>query len=99
MKSRIEVITLGVNDLEQALAFYRDGLGLPTTGIIGTAFDDGAVVFFDMNDGLILASCSRAALARDATIPVDPPRRSDLAIGHIVKSRKDLSRQRGQATE
>ena len=33
MKPRISVITLGVNDLETSLAFYRDGLGLPTTGI------------------------------------------------------------------
>lgn len=27
MTPSISVITLGVNDLEQALAFYRDGLG------------------------------------------------------------------------
>jgi catechol 2,3-dioxygenase-like lactoylglutathione lyase family enzyme len=30
MKSRISVITLGVDDLEKALSFYRDGLGFPT---------------------------------------------------------------------
>jgi len=36
MKPRITVITLGVDDLERALAFYRDGLGLPTQGIFGT---------------------------------------------------------------
>jgi hypothetical protein len=45
MKPRIKVITLGVDDLDRSLAFYRDGLGLPTDGIIGTEFEDGAVVF------------------------------------------------------
>ena len=47
MKPRITVITLGVNDLEESLAFYRDGLGLPTAGIFGTEFEHGAVAFFD----------------------------------------------------
>jgi len=63
MKPRIKVITLGVGDLEKSLAFYRDGLGLPTQGIIGTEFEDGAVVFFDMNDDLILALYPRCACA------------------------------------
>ena len=45
MKSRIKVLTLAVRDLERSLAFYRDGMGLPTKGIIGQQFEDGAVVF------------------------------------------------------
>ncbi len=53
MEQRIKVITLGVDDLEKSLAFYRDGLSLSTQGIIGTEFEDGAVVFFDMNEDLI----------------------------------------------
>ena len=35
MKPRITVITIGVDDMERALRFYRDGLGLPTQGIVG----------------------------------------------------------------
>jgi len=35
MQPRITFITLGVDDLERAVAFYRDGLGLPTKGIVG----------------------------------------------------------------
>lgn len=38
MQPRISIITLGVNNLEKSLAFYRDGLGLQTNGIIGTEF-------------------------------------------------------------
>ncbi len=62
MKPRIKVITLGVSDLERSLAFYRDGLDLPTKGIIGTEFEDGAVVFFNINEDLILALYPRTAL-------------------------------------
>jgi len=39
MKPRITVITLGVDDLDRSLKFYRDGLGLPTEGIVGQKFE------------------------------------------------------------
>lgn len=55
MKPRITLITLGVDDLEKSLAFYRDGLGLPTRGIVGTEFEHGAVAFFDLQHGVKLA--------------------------------------------
>ncbi|HEX9532513.1 MAG TPA: VOC family protein [bacterium] len=90
MKPRISVITLGVDDLERSLAFYRDGLGLPTKGIIGTEFEDGAVVFFDMNEDLILALYPRSALAKDAKIQVSPPSPSQLTIGQLVRSKKEV---------
>lgn len=90
MKPRIKVITLGVDDLEAALAFYRDGLGLATQGIIGTEFEDGAVVFFEMNDDLILALYPRGALAKDANVMVGAPSASELAIGHIVGSKEEV---------
>lgn len=90
MKPRIKVITLGVADLERALAFYRDGLGLPTRGIVGTEFEDGAVVFFEMQGDLILALYPRTALAKDAKVPVSPPSPSELSIGHIVGSREEV---------
>jgi catechol 2,3-dioxygenase-like lactoylglutathione lyase family enzyme len=62
------VLTLGVSDLERSLAFYRDGTGLPTDGIIGQEFEDAAVVFFRMNDGLILALYPTASLSKDAKV-------------------------------
>ena len=45
MNPRITVLTLGVDNLERAVQFYRDGLGLRTQGIIGTEFENGAVAF------------------------------------------------------
>lgn len=90
MRPRIKVLTLGVNDLDVSLAFYRDGLGLDTEGIIGTEFEDGAVVFFHMNDDMILALYPRPALAKDAKVPLSPPSPTDLSIGHTVPSREDV---------
>lgn len=90
MKPRIKVITLGVDDLERSLRFYRDGLGLPTDGIIGTQFEDGAVVFFHMNDELILALYPRPALAKDAKVSLSTSGPSELSIGHIVGSKEEV---------
>src|SRR5215212_2679219 len=89
MRPRIKVITLAVRDLQESLAFYRDGMGLPTQGIIGTEFEDGAVVF-DMNDDLILALYPKSALAKDAKVSVGPPSPAEFAIGHIVKSKQEV---------
>lgn len=100
MKPRIKVITLAVADLERALVFYRDGLGLPTEGVIGTEFEDGAVVFFHMNDDLVLALYPRPALAKDANVALDAPSRSELSIGHNVASKEEVDeimRQAGEA--
>ncbi len=99
MKPRIKVITLGVDDLERSLTFYRDGLGLPTEGIIGTEFEDGAVVFFNMNDDLILALYPRPALAKDAKVTLSPPSASELSIGHIVGSKQDVDAVMRQAEQ
>jgi uncharacterized protein len=90
MKSQIKVITLGVGNLEQSLAFYRDGLGLPTEGITGTEYEDGAIIFFNMNDELILALYPRTALAKDAKVPESLPSPSDFSIGHIVGSKEEV---------
>jgi hypothetical protein len=70
MRPRIKVITLGVQDLAASLACSRDGMGLPTPGIIGQECEDGAVVCFNRNDDLILARYPKAALAKDAKVPV-----------------------------
>lgn len=39
MKPRVTMITLGVDDLEASLRFYRDGLGSATEGIVGKEFE------------------------------------------------------------
>ena len=96
MEKRIHVITLAVGDLERALAFYRDGLGLPTTGVTGTAFagDDenpaGDVVMFNLDGGLIFALYPRSELAKDAEVPLEAPSTGAFSIGHVVPTREDV---------
>ncbi len=90
MRPRIKVITLAVSDLEESLAFYRDGMRLPTQGIVGTEFEDGAVVFFNMNDDLILALYPKVALAKDAKVPTTPSSPAEFSIGHIVASKQEV---------
>jgi uncharacterized protein len=92
-RPRIHVITLAVADLERALAFYRDGLGLESEGVIGTEFvgsdvePAGAVGMFHLEGGLILALYPRTELAKDASIPFEKAKTGEFSIGHAVASR------------
>ena len=90
MKPRITVITLGVDDLERSLRFYRDGLGLATAGIVGTEFENGAVAFFELQAGLMLAVWPRASIAHDTGIPAGLPSPTELTLGHNVASREEV---------
>ncbi len=90
MKPRITLITLGVDDLERALRFYRDGLGLKTGGIVGTQFEHGAVAFFDLQAGLKLAIWPRQSIAHDAGIPLGRPSPTEFTVGHNVSSKAEV---------
>jgi catechol 2,3-dioxygenase-like lactoylglutathione lyase family enzyme len=90
MKPRITIITLGVDDLQRSLVFYRDGLGLKTDGIVGTEFEDGAVVFIDLESGLKLALYPRKSLAKDAGIPAGPPSATEFSLAHNVISKDEV---------
>lgn len=97
MKPRIGVLTVGVDDLERSLRFYRDGLGLDTQGIVGTEFERGAVVFFDLEGGLKLALWPRDNIAHDARVPRSPQSPTEFTIGHNVKTQADVDRVLAQA--
>ncbi len=90
MKPRITVITLGVDDLEHALRFYEDGLGLKTKGIVGREFEYGAVAFFELQNGIRLAIWPRESLSHDTGLKVSQPSPTDFSIGHNVSTRSDV---------
>jgi catechol 2,3-dioxygenase-like lactoylglutathione lyase family enzyme len=90
MRPRITLVTLGVDHLEASLVFYRDGLGLETKGIVGAEFEDGAVVFIDLQPGLKLALYSRKSLARDSDLSVGPPSSTEFSISHNVISKDEV---------
>ncbi|ODR93310.1 VOC family protein [Sinorhizobium alkalisoli] len=90
MKARISVLTLGVADLERSLAFYRDGLNLPTQGIVGREFEHGAVAFFDLASGMKLAIWVQDDLAHDSGLPKAPSSATSFSIGHNVSRRSEV---------
>jgi uncharacterized glyoxalase superfamily protein PhnB len=86
----LTVLTLGVDDLERTVAFYRDGLGFPTDGIVGKEFEHGAVAFFDLESGLRLALWPRASIAHDTGLTLEGFSASEMTLGHNVGSRDEV---------
>jgi catechol 2,3-dioxygenase-like lactoylglutathione lyase family enzyme len=99
MKPRITLVTLGVDDLERSLRFYRDGLGLKTEGIVGKEFEHGAVAFFDLQAGLKLAIWPRRSISHDSGIPVGRPAATEFTIGHNVASKAEVDAVMEQAKQ
>lgn len=97
MKPRITLITLGVDDLDRAVRFYRDGLGLKTPGVVGREYDHGAVAFFELGGGLRLALWERKNLAWDTGLPVTPPSATEMSLGHNVGSQQAVDEVMAQA--
>ncbi|MFC4386438.1 VOC family protein [Gracilibacillus marinus] len=91
MKSRIPVITLGVDDLKRSLEFYQTGLGLPTQGIIGKKSEHGAVAFFDLQPGFKLGIWKRKDIAHDTKIGQTPITPTEFTIGHNVATKEDVN--------
>src|SRR5690242_16952549 len=92
MKPRLTVLTLGVDDLERAVAFYRDGLGFPTEGIIGKEFEHGAVAFVELESGLRLALWPRSSIAHDTglSLSLNEHSATEMTLGHNVSSSEEV---------
>jgi catechol 2,3-dioxygenase-like lactoylglutathione lyase family enzyme len=97
MEPRITLLTLGVADLERAVAFYRDGLGWPTQGIVGTEFENGAVCFFQLEAGLKLALWPRRSLAADSGLPPQEDGALAFSLAHNVASQAAVDQFMAQA--
>ena len=90
MKPRITIITIGVDDLERSLRFYRDGLDLPTEGIVGAEFEYGAVVFIELQSGLRLALWPRESIAHDSGLSLQTKSATEFTLGHNVNSKSEV---------
>lgn len=90
MKPQITVITIGVNNLEASLRFYRDGLGFPTEGIVGKEFEYGAVVFIELQAGLRLALWPRQSIAHDTGLAAGTANPTEMTLGHNVTSKSEV---------
>ena len=96
MKSRINVITLAVDNLEKSLAFYRDGLGLDSKGILGEELHDevsgadGTIAMFELQNGLILSLYPRTELAKDAKHKKDGVSSTEFSLGYLTDSEEEV---------
>lgn len=97
MKARVTVVTIGVDDLERALRFYRDGLGLETEGIVGREIEHGAVAFFELQSGLKLALWPRASLSHESGLPLGKPSATEFTLGHNLSSKEEVDATMAQA--
>ena len=81
MKPKISLITLGVNDLQRSVRFYRDGLGWPLEG------DADNVAFFRL-EGTWLSLYPWNALARDAGVNARGSGFRGFTLAHNVVSKE-----------
>ena len=98
MKPRVTVITLGVDDLDRAVQFYRDGLGWMTEGVVGREIEHGAVAFFDLDGGARLALWPRRSLAADTQLTPGVRSPTEFSLGHNVGSRGEVDAAIARAT-
>ena len=83
MKLRISIITLGVQDLDQAIAFYRDGLGFPLRP------GEQGIAFFELN-GTWLGLFPWDQLAEDATVEHAGSGFRGVTLAHNVASEAEV---------
>ncbi|HWJ28812.1 MAG TPA: VOC family protein, partial [Flavisolibacter sp.] len=89
MKQRINTLTIGVNDLKKSMEFYQKGLGWETKGIVGTEYENGAVVFFELDNGMMLSLYERKNLAWDSKLALQAESATEFTIGYFVNSEKE----------
>ena len=103
MQAKIIFVTLGVDDLERSVAFYRDGLGWQTEGIVARELHDeitgadGTIALFVLETGLLLALYERLHLAKDADVPPGPQSSTEFSLGVPAHSRDEVDRLLAQA--
>ncbi len=85
MKARISMISLGVKDLQAAIKFYQQGLGLPRK----EPYSD-EIAFFDLN-GTWLGLYPWDKLAEDVTVSQEGSGFRGVTLAHNVKSKEEVN--------
>ncbi|MCY1160933.1 Glyoxalase/Bleomycin resistance protein/Dioxygenase superfamily protein [compost metagenome] len=97
MKPYISVITLAVNDLEQSLKFYCEGLGLHSEGILGQEYEYGAVAFIELQSDVKLALWPQQSIQHDTGLEISAMCPTQMTLGHNVFSPLEVDQVMAQA--
>ncbi|KAB0652299.1 MULTISPECIES: VOC family protein [Acinetobacter] len=97
MKPYISVITLAVNNLEQSLKFYCEGLGLHSEGILGQEYEYGAVAFIELQSDIKLALWSQQSIQHDTGLELSAMCPTQMTLGHNVFSPLEVDQVMAQA--
>lgn len=84
MRQKLNLITLGVTDLQKSISFYRDGLGWSPSKA-----SEENIVFFNLG-GVILALYPRHLLAEDAVVSAEGSGFSGVTLAHNAKSEEEV---------
>ena len=84
MEPRVSIITLGVEDLDRAVAFYRDGLGWSLSGA-----SNERIAFFKTR-GTVLALYPREELAKDVKTDPEGGGFSGFTLAHNVAEKDQV---------
>lgn len=96
MPTKIIFVTLAVDDLDRSVAFYRDGLGWHTEGIVARELHDdvtgadGTIALFVLDSGLMIGLYERTNLAKDACMPVGPHSSTEFSLGITAESQAEV---------
>jgi catechol 2,3-dioxygenase-like lactoylglutathione lyase family enzyme len=93
MEPRLTLVTLGVSDLERAVEFYHEGLGLPLA-----EEDTEDIAFFDLG-GTRLALYPWDELAEDATVSPEGAGFRGVTLAHNVASKEAVDATLKEAVE
>ncbi len=85
MQARISMISLGVKDLQAAIKFYQQGLGLPRK----EPYSD-EIAFFDLS-GTWLGLYPWDKLAEDVTVSQEGSGFRGVTLAHNVKSKEEVN--------
>jgi uncharacterized protein len=84
MRQKLNVITLGVKDLQRSLSFYEAGLGWQKA-----SSSNDNIAFFDLG-GIILSFYPRNLLADDVSVPDTGTGFSGITLAHNCKDEKEV---------
>lgn len=87
MKAKIDFLTLAVTDLNKSIAFYRDGLGMPTEGV-KEGFSDHCL--FELERGFSLVLYQRETFLRFTGNPGPQEKSAGFIISYFAESNEEV---------